>query len=588
MAGSYVGFFLRYLKLLILKNQTLGGTVERMARTQGSATCIRFGEQHISYEAFNRAANRRANLFLSLGVRKGETVALLMENRPEFVETLTGLAKLGAVAAAINTNLVGPALIHCLNLSGASRIVVGRECLPQLTDVLSRLATIRADGVFVDSEAESRGAIPTGGHDLNAMLSGASEARPPAIKLTSQDALMYIYTSGTTGLPKAARITHYRWVAAGLGMGNYCLAVEKDDVLYCALPLYHSNGALIALGSAFVNGAAFALSRRFSASRFWEEATRLEATCFIYIGELLRYLMNTPAGPADRTHKVTRILGNGLRPDIWVPFQERFNIPHIREFYASSEGNAVTVNLNDAAGSMGTPILKSSDNLAVVRFDVETNAYLRDANGFCQRTAPGEAGELLGQITFTTPFHGYTNPADTEKKLLRDVFKKGDVFFKTGDLVKRDAAGNYYFVDRIGDTFRWKGENVATQEVQEILSGFPGLHMINVFGVRVPGSEGRVGMAALMFDPDVKFSPERFFAYAEEHLPSYARPAFVRLVENLEVTGTYKLKKTDLQMAGYDPSSVKDPLYVKDEEKKAFVRLTPALYASVQAEKVRI
>jgi len=588
MAGSYGGFLFRYISLLVLKNKTLGGTIEQMARKQGQATCVRFGDRRISYEEFNQAANRRANLFQSLGVQRGETVALLMENRPEYLETLAGLAKLGAVTAAINTNLAGAGLVHCLNISGAVRLIVGRECVQRLNEVMPKLDRIRAAGMFVDSGPESGAALPAGSHDLDDMLAGASTANPPRVKLRSDDQLMYIYTSGTTGLPKAARITHLRWYSAGLAFGYYGLALTPSDVVYCALPLYHSNGALIALGSAFVNGAALALSRRFSASHFWEEATRLEATCFIYIGELLRYLMNTPDGAYDRAHKVNSILGNGLRPDIWEPFQKRFNISHIREFYASTEGNAVTMNMNDAVGSTGAPILKSSNNLAVVRYVVETGIYPRDAAGFCQHCAPNEAGELLGQIKFTTPFHGYTDPAETEKKLLRNVFKKGDVFFKTGDMMKQDAAGNYYFLDRIGDTFRWKGENVSTQEVQEILSGYPGLHMVNAYGVQIPGAEGRVGMVALMFDPGATFSPERFFAYADERLPTYARPAFLRLVGNLEVTGTYKLKKTELQIAGYDPGTVRGPVYFRDDAKKAYVQLTPALYADIQAHKVRL
>ncbi len=588
MVGNYYRFVLRYILLLLLQNKTLGGTIEEMARKRGAAPCIRFSDRSLTYDEFNRAANRRANLFLALGVQRGETVALLMENRPEFLETLTGLAKLGAVTAAINTNLTSVGLVHCLNISGAKRIIVGRECMQPLADVLPQLSSIRIDGVFVDSGPETGGAIPAGGHDLDAMLSGASPENPPAVKLSSRDLLMYIYTSGTTGLPKAARISHYRWYGAGLAFGYYGLGVKEDDVVFCALPLYHSNGVLLTVGSAFVNGAVLAMSRRFSATRYWEEVTRLGATCFVYIGELLRYLMNTPAGPYDQTHQVTRILGNGLRPDIWEPFQQRFRIAHIREFYASTEGNTYLLNLNDKSGSVGTPILKTSKNLQLVRYDIETESYPRDANGFCQHCAVGEAGELMGEITFTTPFHGYANPAETEKKLLRNVFKKGDVFFKTGDLVKQDAGGDYFFVDRIGDTFRWKGENVSTQEVQEILAGFPGLHLINVYGVRVPGAEGRVGMAALVFDKGVKFSGEDFFKYAEEHLPAYSRPAFLRIMENLEVTGTYKLKKTELQKQGFDPGQVTDPLYCRDEKGKAYAKLNAEVFAAIQGAKIRM
>jgi fatty-acyl-CoA synthase len=587
MAGRMGGLLFRYITLLLLNNRTLGKTTEQMAVKRAAAPCLLYGDRRITFDEFNRAANRRANLFLALGAQKGEVVALLMENRPEFLETLAGLAKLGAVTAAINTNLTGAGLIHCLNISGAKRVVVGRECVKNLNDVLPQLQGIRADGVFVDSGPETGAASPAGCHDLDSMLSGASPENPPPVKLSSKDLLMFIYTSGTTGLPKAAKITHLRWFSAGYAMGYFGLEIAEDDVVYCALPLYHSNAALIAFGTSMINGCALAISRRFSASRYWEEATKMGATCFIYIGELLRYLMNTPAGSYDKAHKITRILGNGLRPDIWDDFRKRFNIAHIREFYASTEGNAATLNMEDRSGSVGKPILKSM-NLPLVRYDVETESYPRDANGFCQKCAVGEAGELLGEVKGTSKFDGYTNPQDTEKKLLRNVFKKGDLFFKTGDLMKKDADGFHYFVDRIGDTFRWKGENVSTQEVQEILAGFPGLHLINVYGVHVPGAEGRVGMAALMFEHGKSFSGEEFFKYADAHLPIYSRPAFLRVVENLEVTGTYKLKKTDLQKQGFDLAQVKDPLFIRDESKRAYAPLTKAVFGDVQAQKVRI
>lgn len=587
MAGRMGGLLFRYIALLILQNKTLGKTTEQMARKRGAATFLYFGTQRISFEAFNAAANRRANLFLALGVQRGEVVALVMENRPEFLEMLVGLAKLGAVTAAINTNLMGAALAHCINISGARRVIVGRECIKPLTDILPQLQNVRTDGVFVDSGPEAGGAIPAGAHDLDAMLSGASPENPPAVKLSSSDLMMYIYTSGTTGMPKAAKITHLRWFSAAYAMGYYGLAIEEGDIVFCALPLYHSNAALIAFGSALGNGVALAISRRFSSSRYWEEVTELGATCFIYIGELLRYLMNTPPGPFDQAHQVTRILGNGLRPDIWQSFQQRFNIPHIREFYASTEGNAATLNMEDRAGSVGKPILRTM-NLPLVRYDVETESYPRNAHGFCEHCAVGEAGELLGEIKSSSKFDGYTNPQETEKKLLRNVFKKDDLFFKTGDLMKQDAEGNFYFVDRIGDTFRWKGENVSTQEVQEILASFPGLHLINVYGVRLPGAEGRVGMAALVFDAGVKFSGEDFFKYADEHLPAYSRPAFLRVVNNLEVTGTYKLKKTELQRQAFDLAQVRDPLYYRDEKRKAYAKLTPEVLASIQEQKMRI
>ncbi len=583
----FYGFLLRYFHLLIFKRQTLGKVAEQMARRYGSEEFIWFENERISFEEFNRAANRRANLFMAMGVARGEVVALMMDNRPEFLTTLAGLSKLGAAAAAINTNLVGPALVHCLNLSGAAKIVVGAECVDRLAEALPQMSAIRPAGVFVDTRWPADTAAPAGTHNFNEMLAGASDAEPPPVALTSADLLMYIYTSGTTGLPKASRISHSRWYAGGLVMGYYALALEHGDRVYCALPLYHSNGSLIAFAAAAVNGCGLALSRRFSARNFWQEVTSLGATCFIYVGEVLRYLVNSPVGQYDRAHKVTRILGNGLRPDIWTAFQQRFGVAHIREFYLSTEGNAATLNLDDVPGSVGKDILEATSNLKVVRYDVETNTYPRDLKGFCIPSQPGEVGELLGAITFLKPFHGYTNPEETKKKVLGDVFRKGDLYFKTGDLVKQDEQGYFFFVDRIGDTFRWKGENVATQEVQEILAGYPGVQMISVYGVSIPGAEGRAGMAALMLETGQQFQPQAFYKYCQEKLASYARPAFVRLTSAMDMTGTFKLRKSEMQMVNFNPANVKDPLFFRDEAQAAYSALTPAVYQDIQTGRVR-
>jgi fatty-acyl-CoA synthase len=583
----YYRFLLRYLLLLVAKNKTLGKTVERMAVRRSAAPFLLFEDERLSFAEFNRAANRRAHVFRALPVQQGEVVAVLMENRPEFLLTLAGLAKIGAVTAAINTHLTGRALGHNLEISRATRLVVGAECLDRLAPVLPSLKDVRPADIFVDTRWPSAVPAPAGARDLNALLAEASEENPPPVRLGSMDPLMLIYTAGTTGLPKAARVTHYRWYGAGLGFGFYCWEITRNDVIYCALPLYHSNGALIAFASAMVNGAALAVSRRFSASRFWEDVARQRATAFIYIGELLRYLVNTAPGPFDRAHRVQRALGNGLRPDIWKAFQERFAVPHIREFYASAEGNAYTVNLEDVPGSCGKSVLKWPRNLALVRYDFARNAYPRGADGFCQRCTPGEAGELLGEIRFTTPFSGYTDSQETERKLLRNVFRRGDVFFRTGDLMKRDAQGHYYFIDRIGDTFRWKGENVSTQEVQEQLTAFPGIFMISVFGVKIPGAEGRAGMAVLLLEEGAAFDPAAFYRHAQAHLAPYARPAFVRLAKDLYLTSTFKLRKVELQEAGYDVRQVSDPLYYRDEAQGAYVPLTPAAYETIQAGRVR-
>ena len=576
----------RNIKFLVFKRDTVGKTSEQMAVQRRDEVFLLFEDEKFTFDEFNRRANRRANLFRAMGVGKGDVICLMMENRPEFLETLVGLAKLGAVTAAINTNIKGQALVHSLKVAQAKKAIVGAECVAAFKEAMGVEQSVAPDEVFIDTRWQADTQRPAGSQDLTDMLHGASEDNPPRPALRSNDLFMYIYTSGTTGLPKAARVTHWRWFAPAAAFGWYGMGVRPDDTVYCALPLYHSNGALIAFGSALYNGAKLALSRKFSATRFWEEVNQTGATCFIYIGEVLRYLVNSPPGPYDRNHKVDRILGNGLRPDIWEVFRKRFGVEHIREFYASTEGNAATLNMNDVVASVGKPVL--TDNLAVLRFDVEKEEYLRDEAGFCIRCDSGEVGALVGGISAALPFSGYTNSEETEKKLLRDVFKAGDSYFKTGDLLKKDADGNYFFVDRIGDTFRWKGENVSTHEVAEILSTFPGVSFVTVFGVEVPATEGRVGMAAVTMEKENAFDPQAFYRFTEDQLPGYSRPAFLRLKPELEVTGTFKLLKVDLKHTGYNPELVSDELFFRQGETKNYVPLDKALFDRIQSGSLRL
>ena len=584
---NYYSMFFRYVKLLILKNETVGGYVEQAVAKYGDKPFLLFEEDTYTFAEFNRRANQRANFFREQGIVKGDVVPLMMENRPEFVETLIGLGKIGAVTAGINTNLRGKALIHSLKVAEGKLAIIGKECMAAYKEAMAEEKVFADDKVFVDTRWKGGAAAPKGSHNLNKELESASEAAPPKVKLGSDDLFMYIYTSGTTGLPKAAKISHLRLVAAGLAFGWYVWGVRETDTIYCALPLYHSNGALLSLGPAIRNGAALALSRKFSASLFWEECTKYKATCAIYIGEVLRYLVNQPPGKFDRKHKVDRVLGNGLRPDIWAEFQKRFKVPHVREFYASTEGNTYLVNLDDVPGSVGQSLVEPS-NMVLVRYDVESDTYPRDGNGFCVKCKPGEIGELLGKIKGTTPFAGYSGEQETNKKILRDVFKKGDAYFKTGDLLKQDTAGYYYFIDRIGDTFRWKGENVSTNEVSEILGTYPKLAMANVYGVEIEKSEGRAGMAALIFDKGAKFDPKKFYTFTEDKLPAYARPLFVRIQADMQVTGTFKMTKTELKKEAFDPAVVKDKLYFRDAKKGTYVAITKKLATDIHSGKLKL
>jgi len=361
--------------------------------------------------------------------------------------------------------------------------------------------------------------------------------------------------------------------------------------MYNCLPMYHSVGGVVATGATLVGGGAVVLRERFSASGFWQDVAAERCTLFQYIGELCRYLLGSPPQPHEAQHRLRLACGNGLRADVWVPFQQRFRIPQILEYYAATEGNFSLYNCEGRPGAIGRipPFLAHRLPVALVRFDVATGLPARDANGRCQRCGVDEAGEAIGQILGSkgaTHFEGYTDAAASGQKVLRDVFSPEDAWYRTGDLMRQDAQGFFYFVDRVGETFRWKGENVATTEVAAVIGACHGVTDVAVYGVAVPRADGRAGMAALVVSAD--FRLEQLRAVLAAQLPAYARPVFLRILPALELTGTFKLRKQQLAEEGYDPTQVRDPLYLDDPARAAYVPLDAALYATLASGKLRL
>ena len=582
---------------------SVGDWIERAARNHPDRAFLLWGEtgmpRQLSYAEFNARANRVAWWAMHRGLRTGDVVALLMENRPEYPVTWAGLAKAGVTSALLNTHLGGDALCHAFRASGARVLIAGTECL-------DRLATAsglwdEAPELWLSHEeagAAVPAAVPAEAHDLDADLEERSRANPdPSVRdeLHTGDPLFYIYTSGTTGLPKAARFSHLRFLFAGVGAGA-ALLLEPGDVYYCALPLYHSAGGVMAVSSALANGATLALRRRFSARAFWDDCRRFEATHFQYIGEFCRYLLNQPPRDDDTEHPVRTAIGNGLRPDIWQEFQQRFALPRIVEFYGATEGIGMFANLTGKPGAVGSiPLgwLGRRIGLArLIRFDVERDEPVRDANGFCVECKPDEPGELISRISEKSAlgrFEGYTNQQASSKKIMRDVFAPGDAWYRTGDLLKRDRGHWLYFVDRIGDTFRWKGENVSTQEVAEMLAAWPGVEICNVYGAQIENMDGRAGMVALVLEAGVgSFDPKGFYEFVDERLPSYAVPVFVRLIAEAEMTATLKLRKVTLQQQGFDTGKITDPLFFRDEKAGTYAPLTPEIHQNLLSGTVRL
>jgi fatty-acyl-CoA synthase len=405
-----------------------------------------------------------------------------------------------------------------------------------------------------------------------------------------EDRALYIYTSGTTGLPKAANVSHYRlmqWSHWFAGLMN----VQPEDRMYDCLPLYHSVGGVVATGATLVCGGAVVLRERFSASGFWSDVAAERCTLFQYIGELCRYLLGSPPQREESQHTLRLACGNGLRAEVWSEFQQRFRIPQILEYYAATEGNFSLYNCEGRPGAIGRipPFLAHRLPVALVRFDLDAGVPARDAAGRCVRCAPHEPGEALGQILDAhgaTRFEGYTDAAASSKKILRDVFAPGDAWYRTGDLMRQDEQGFFYFVDRVGDTFRWKGENVSTTEVAGVIAACPGIVDAAVYGVSVPGSDGRAGMAALVTEMDFDLAELRRALL--ERLPPYARPIFIRIVTAIELTGTFKLRKQELAREGYDPAQVRDALYLDDPARDAYVALDAKLHARLLAGTLRI
>jgi len=564
--------------------------IEDQAERLGDKPFVFFEERWLTYRQWNEAANRVAHWAEEEGLSRGTVVALLMENRPEFLVMWAGLAKAGVTTALLNTNLTGQRLRHSIDAAGARHVIVGSECVGELSSIIGDGPGDLTIWFSVDP-ADPACKRPAWAEDLDAVLEDQPTVNPDrAIRadVKTSDELFYIYTSGTTGLPKAARFSHLRFLLTGDGTA-VAMQLRSDDTSYCALPLYHSAGGVMVVSSVLSAGATIALRRKFSASQFWNDVRRYKATTFQYIGEFCRYLLNLPARPDDTRHDIRVGIGNGLRPDIWPVFQKRFAIPQIIEFYGATESNTVLINLENKVGSVGRYLSSLVANGRLVRFDVETEKHVRDESGLCIECKPGEIGELVAPIAESGAgalgrFEGYTSKEDTEKKILRNVFAHGDACFRTGDLLRQDDEGFFYFVDRIGDTFRWKGENVSTQEVAEAISSYPGAEMVNVYGVAIEGMDGRAGMAAIRLADGAAFDGRAFYDLVERSgLPRYAAPVFVRLLGELDLTGTLKLRKVDLQAQGYDPQTISDPLYLRDDRSSTYVPLTAELAAEIRS-----
>ena len=559
--------------------------IDELADKYGDAPALVSDRESFSFRQLAERANRYARWARRENLSKGETVCLLMSNRPEYMAAWIGITGAGGVAALINTNLVGASLAHCIDIVEPKLIIVATE----LAETFATARPLLKTKPKIWSHGESA-EFPRLDRDIDS-LPGDRLAASERVALTIEDHALYIYTSGTTGMPKAANINHYRVMLASHAFAGV-MDTKPTDRMYNCLPMYHTAGGLVATGSVLLNGGSIAIREKFSAREFWDDVVRYDCTLFQYIGELCRYLVHSPPTANETRHHIRLACGNGLRPDLWAEFKTRFRIPKILEFYGATEGNVNIFNFEGKPGAVGRVpwFVAHRFPIAVVRFDVEHQQPVRNAEGFCERCAPDEPGEVIGKILKDPSrpgnrFEGYAAAAQNENKILRDVFKKGDAWFRTGDLMRRDANGYFYFVDRVGDTFRWKGENVSTSEVAEAINAFPGVRDANVYGVTVTGRDGRAGMAAIVCDGACDLAA--LHAHLKAALPDYARPLFLRIQTELEVTTTFKQKKLDLVKDGFNPAATSDPIYFNDPRSRAFTRMDKTLYSWIEQGAVR-
>jgi fatty-acyl-CoA synthase len=568
------------------RSLTLPVLIGRLAERLGDAPALLSSGSALSYRALAAECNRYARWGLARGLGPGDVICLLMANCPDYMAIWLGLSGIGATVALINTNLRAELLAQSLNLVTPRYVIAGASLSVALSEVGPQLAAgiecwIHGPGGAPELPRLDLAIAALPGEPLQ-----ASEVRRPSL----DERALCIYTSGTTGLPKAANVSHFRlmqWSHWFAGL----IDVQSADRMYNCLPMYHSVGGVVATGATLVGGGAVVLRERFSASGFWQDVRAERCTLFQYIGELCRYLLSTPPQPEESRHALRLACGNGLRADVWPQFQQRFRIPQILEYYAATEGNFSLYNCEERIGAIGRipPFLSHRVPVALVKFDVESALPLRDGSGRCVRCVPGEVGEAIGQIlaaSGVTRFEGYSDAAASGAKVLRGVFAPGDTWYRTGDLMRQDEQGFFYFVDRVGDTFRWKGENVSTTEVAAVIGSCPGVAEVAVYGVTVAGAEGRAGMAAIVVNDEFDLCELRSMLTAR--LPDYARPLFVRIVAAIELTGTFKLRKQELAAQGFDPGNVGDALYMDDASRQAYVRFDPAMHELLLSGSLRV
>ncbi len=540
----------------------LGLCVEQAQQKNPNGIAFVQGEVNLTYTQFNEWANRMAHYLLSTGLKKGDCVAVMIENRAELMVVVTACAKIGVVSSLINTSQRGKVLTHSINLVSPKGVILGEELFDAYEEVSDTLVIPQQGRYFLADTftLENSGTAAKGWKNLADLIqTQSSDNLSNTQDIYVDDPCFYMYTSGTTGLPKAVIFTQGRFMKVYGGLGFGAVKLKKEDRMYVTLPFYHATAMAACWGSILAGNAALIMARKFSASQFWDDIEKYQATSFGYVGELCRYLLDQPPRQSDSQNGIRLMVGNGLRSQIWGDFKKRFAIDQVLELYASSEGNIAFTNIFNFENTVGF----SPFPHAIVQYDKEKEEPVLDKKGRLIKVKKGETGLLIGEITDKNPFHGYTDAEKTEKTIIRNAFKKGDAWFDTGDMMRRMGFRHSQFVDRLGDTFRWKGENVSTTEVELIMDGVEKISESVVYGVEIPNTNGRAGMASIRLGCEENdFDFHSLLRNLKQSLPHYAIPVFLRISKEVDTTGTFKHKKAPLKEQGFDLQKQQNSVYV--------------------------
>jgi len=590
MAKKSADYYLdTILSLKQVQTMSLGAEIEKHAIDQPDHPALIYGEKIITYDQLNRMANRYASFFIQQGFQKGDVVALLMENRPEYLAAVIGMSKLGIISSLINRSVRGEVLADGINMSYARAVIVGYELL-DLFETIADLIRLMSPARILVEAGEEKHTLPDGFDDLNESLNSLSDSNPETTaQITTEDVLVYLSSTGNTGWRKATPITQARF----LKMGNQYVMLthfDNDTVQYMCLPFYFNSAFNVCFSSMVISGSAMVIKRDFSVHAFWDDIRKYQANYFVSVGEMARYIYSMPEKPDDADNSLENMICNGIWGNLIAPFRQRFGIKHLIEHYGNTEGVGTYINHKEVIKMCGNLSLLGMRQGQVIRCDPVSDEIVHDESGWAIKCSPGEVGLLIGEINEINKYMGYINdPEASESRLLRNVFREGDVYFNSGDLVHVHENEDISFVDRMGDTYRWKSQTVSSSQVADVISKFfGGIEDCTVYGVRVPGTEGRCGMAAIKLVEDEKLDWKKLIAHINKRMPPHARPLFVRIIEELDTSDDLKLLKKHLQEESFDIVKVKDPLYFLDPQQDQYVPLTSEIFQALQEQKLRL